>query len=304
MTSGAIAWRPAGTQRAAAPVLPRSARADALPRRRGAIRIADAVKYYGTGESRVLAVDHCSLDIAAGEVFVVIGPSGCGKTTLLNALAGFHSLDAGSIHLDGELLCGPGREKAPIGADRIVVFQNGALFPWKTVLENVAFGPAMRGTIPRTELLERARRRLAEAGLQGYEESYPGETSSGVKRRVEIVRALMNDPAVLLLDEPFRALDALTKAMMHEALIASYLRTGSTVFFITHDIEEAVFLGSRVAIMTSRPCRPKKILSIDIPYPRGRETVTSRRFRELVAEAMAAVHEEALKAYALGEKEG
>jgi NitT/TauT family transport system ATP-binding protein len=304
MTAGAIVWRPAGAPGAVAPQRSRAAEAEPPARRRGAIRILDAVKYYGVGESRVLAVDRCSLDISAGEIFVVIGPSGCGKTTLLNALAGFHSLDAGAIHLDGELLCGHGRPKAPIGSDRVVVFQNGALFPWKTVLENVAFGPAVEGKIPRAELLARARRRLAEAGLEGYEDSYPGETSSGVKRRVEIVRALMNDPAVLLLDEPFRALDSLTKAMMHEALIASYLRTRSTVFFITHDIEEAVFLGSRVAVMTSRPCRHKTILTIDIPYPRARETVTSKRFRELVAEATAAVHEEALKAYALGEKEG
>ena len=300
----AIEWRPAGTPRPAA----RSERAQRTdphaPVRRGAIRIVDAVKYYGAGASRVLAVDNCSVDIAGGEVFVVIGPSGCGKTTLLNAIAGFHSLDSGSIELDGERLCGPERTTAPIGSDRIVVFQNGALFPWKTVLENVAFGPRARGTLPRAELLAQARQRLAEAGLQGYEHSYPGETSSGVKRRVEIVRALMNEPAVLLLDEPFRALDSLTKAMMHEALIASYLRTRSTIFFITHDIEEAIFLGNRVAIMTSRPCRPKKVVTIDIPYPRARETVTSRRFRELVAEATAAVHEEARKAYALGDKEG
>jgi NitT/TauT family transport system ATP-binding protein len=301
MTANAIAWRPAGIARGAAP----SARTKTgpTPHSRGAIRIQDALKYYGAGPSRVLAVDHCSLDIAPGEVFVVIGPSGCGKTTLLNALAGFHTLDGGTIHLDGNLLCGPG-SRAAIGPDRIVVFQNGALFPWKTVLENVAFGPAVQGNASPARVLDRARRRLAEAGLQGYEDAYPGETSSGVKRRVEIVRALMNDPAVLLLDEPFRALDALTKAMMHEALIASYLRTGATVFFITHDIEEAVFLGTRVAIMTSRPCRPKTILTVDIPYPRGREVVTSKRFRELVAEATAAVHDEALKAYALGEKEG
>jgi NitT/TauT family transport system ATP-binding protein len=266
--------------------------------------IDGAVKFYGEGEARLLAVDDCSLDIEAGEIIVVVGPSGCGKTTLLNAVAGFHGLDGGAIHLDGEMLCGPGKASAPPGADRVVVFQNGALFPWKTNLENVAFGPMMQGTMRRGEAHARARQMLTDAGLHGYEDAYPGETSSGVRRRVEIVRALMNQPAVLLLDEPFRALDSLTKSMMHEALLTIHARSRRTVFFITHDIEEAVFLGNRVAIMTSRPCRVRTIVAIDIPYPREHGIVTTRRFRELVQETTAIVHEEALKAYALGEKEG
>jgi NitT/TauT family transport system ATP-binding protein len=303
VSASPIAWRPAAPHLDVAtdafrPISTADSRAS------GAIRIEDAVKYYGSGAARVLAVDGCSLRIAPGEIFVVVGPSGCGKTTLLNAIAGFHSLDGGAIYLDDAMLCGPGRPVAPIAADRVVVFQNGALFPWKTILENVAFGPTVQGNIPRAQTLARARQRLAEAGLQGYEEAYPGETSSGVRRRIEIVRALMTDPAVLLLDEPFRALDALTKSVMHEALIACHLRTRSTVFFITHDIEEAVFLGSHVAIMTSRPCRTKQVLAVDLPYPRTRETITSRRFRQLVAETMAAVHEEAVRAHTLGEKEG
>lgn len=303
MSASPIAWRPAAPRLdVAADAFGPSSPADS--RQSGAIRIENAVKYYGAGAGRVLAVDGCSLRIAPGEIFVVVGPSGCGKTTLLNAIAGFHSLDGGAIYLDDALLCGPGRPLAPIAADRVVVFQNGALFPWKTILENVAFGPTVQGNIPRAQTIARAQQRLAEAGLQGYEEAYPGETSSGVRRRIEIVRALMTDPAVLLLDEPFRALDALTKSVMHEALIACHLRTQSTVFFITHDIEEAVFLGSHVAIMTSRPCRTKQVLAVDLPYPRTRETITSRRFRQLVAETMAAVHEEAVRAHALGEKEG
>lgn len=303
MSASAIAWRPATPRQTVASVAhPRSSAAD--PGSTGAIRIEDAVKYYGSGALRVLAVDGCSLQIEPGEIFVVVGPSGCGKTTLLNAIAGFHPLDGGAIYLDDELLCGQGRPLAPIAADRVVVFQNGALFPWKTVLENVALGPLVQGAVPRAPTLARARQRLAEAGLQGYEDAYPGETSSGVRRRVEIVRALMTDPKVLLLDEPFRALDALTKCMMHEALIACYLRRRATVFFITHDIEEAVFLGTHVAVMTSRPCRPKQVLTVDIPYPRTRETIVSKRFRELVAETTAAVHEEAVRAHELGEKEG
>jgi NitT/TauT family transport system ATP-binding protein len=271
---------------------------------RGAIRIENAVKYYGEGAARVLAVDGCTLDVEAGEVCAVVGPSGCGKTTLLHALAGIHGLSAGAIYLDGKLLCGPGQPCAEIGADRVVVFQNGALFPWKTNLENVAFGPIVQGTWPRAIALERARQMLSEVGLRGHEHAYPGETSSGVQRRVEIVRAFINDPAVLLLDEPFRALDSLTKAVMHEALLTIYARNRSTIFFITHDLEEALFVGSRVVVMTSRPCRPKAIVPVTFPYPRRRDLITSKAFRDLFHETMAVVHDEARKAYSLGDKEG
>ncbi len=274
------------------------------PARRGALTIDNAVKIYDPEGARVLAVDHCSLHIPAGEICMIVGPSGCGKTTLLNAIAGFHDLDEGSIHLDGRMLCGPGRPKAEVGPDRIVVFQNGALFPWKTNLDNVAFGPMVQKRLSRAAARDKARQLMAEAGLSGYENSYPGEISSGLRRRVEIVRALMNDPTILLLDEPYRALDALTKSVMHEALLETYYRTGITIFFITHDLEEAIFLGHRVVIMTSRPCRPKLIMDVDIPHPRDYTVLTSKRFRELVHATEAAVHEEALKSFALGEKEG
>jgi len=144
---------------------------------------------------------------------------------------------------------------------------------------------------------------MTAAGLSGYEQAYPGETSSGVRRRIEIVRALMNDPAVLLLDEPFRALDALTKSVMHAALLETHARTQVTIFFITHDIEEAVFLGRKIVVMTSRPCRPKKIIGVDAPYPRDLGWLVDRRYRELVSETTDTVHEEAKRAFARGERE-
>lgn len=270
----------------------------------GAIRIDDVVKVYDPEGAAVMAVDHCSLEIQPGEICMIVGPSGCGKTTLLNAIAGIHSINSGSIHLDKEMLCGPGKAKAEPGPDRIVVFQNGALFPWKTVLQNVAFGPAMQGRMSEREAFEKARGTMADAGLSSTEHSYPGEISSGVRRRVEIVRALMNDPKVLLLDEPYRALDSLTKSVMHEALLEIYYKNRVTIFFITHDLEEAIFLGHLVVIMTTRPCKPKKVLQVDIPHPRNYGVLTSPRFRELMDETMEAVHEEALKAFAAGEKEG
>lgn len=271
---------------------------------RGAIRIESAVKVYGHAEHSVVAVDNCSLECPPGKITMVVGPSGCGKTTLLNAIAGFHSLTSGAIYLDDEMLCGPGKPKADPGSDRIVVFQNGALFPWKTNLENVIFGPVMQGKMSIGEARDKARTMMAEAGLSGLEDDYPGQISSGVRRRVEIVRALMNDPKVLLLDEPYRALDSLTKSVMHESLLETCYRNRITVFFITHDLEEAIFLGDQVVIMTSRPCRTKKLLKIDLPHPRNYSIVTSRRFRELMDETMDAVHEEAMAAFQLGEREG
>lgn len=271
---------------------------------KGAIKINDVVKIYDPDGAAVMAVDHCSIDIPAGEICMIVGPSGCGKTTLLNAIAGFHGITSGEIHLDGELLCGPGKPQAEPGSDRIVVFQNGALFPWKTNLENICFGPMMAGKLTKEEILEKARSMMADAGLAGTENSYPGEVSSGLRRRVEIVRALMNDPKVLLFDEPYRALDSLTKSVMHEALLEIYYKNKVTIFFITHDLEEAIFLGHRLIIMSSRPCKPKKIVDVDIPHPRDYSVLTSTRFREIMNEAKGVVNEEARKAFAAGEKEG
>jgi NitT/TauT family transport system ATP-binding protein len=274
------------------------------PPPRGRINIDKAKKIYDPAGSRVVAVDQCSFDVAPGEICMVVGPSGCGKTTLLNAIAGFHGLDGGSIHLDGRVLCGPEQDRAEVGSDRIVVFQNGALFPWKTNIENIAFGPIVQGVMSRPEALDRAAALMADAGLRGHEHAYPGECSSGISRRVEILRALINRPNVLLLDEPYRALDALTRSVMHEALLDLYYRNRVTIFFITHDLEEAIFLGHKVVIMTSRPCRPKMIIDVDIPHPRDHGVLTTPRYRQLVRETAHAVHEEALKAFSLGEREG
>jgi NitT/TauT family transport system ATP-binding protein len=270
---------------------------------RGAISIRNLTKIYDPDGVNVMAVDNCSLEIAAGEVCMIVGPSGCGKTTLLNGIAGFHSITEGEIYLDDELLCGPSKPKAEQGADRMVVFQHGALFPWKTLAENVAYGPMVQGVLKKKEALEKAGHMLAEAGLGDVGHKYPGEVSSGMARRAEIVRALINDPKVLLLDEPYRAMDSLTKSIMHEALLEVYDRTKVTIFFITHDLEEAIFLGDRVAIMTTRPATIKKIVDVKIPRPRSYETLSSEAFRKLVDETKEAVHEEAIKAFEAGERE-
>jgi NitT/TauT family transport system ATP-binding protein len=243
------------------------------------------------------------MEIEGGEVCMIVGPSGCGKTTLLNSIAGFHSITEGSIHLDNELLCGPEKPIAAQGADRMVVFQHGALFPWKTLQENVAYGPTVQKTLGAKEAISKAGDMLAEAGLGNFLTRYPGEVSSGMARRAEIVRALINDPKVLLLDEPYRAMDALTKQIMHESLLETYDRTGVTIFFITHDLEEAIFLGDKVHIVTTRPCQLKKTVEVKIPRPRSYETQSSEDFRKLLAEVNEAVHEEAVKAFQAGERE-
>ena len=251
----------------------------------------------------VMAVDDCSLEIKSGEVCMIVGPSGCGKTTLLNAIAGFHSITEGEIYLDNEILCGPNKPLADQGSDRIVVFQHGALFPWKTLQENVAYGPIVQKVLPKNEALDKAGSLLEEAGIGDMMKKYPGEVSSGMARRAEIVRALINNPKVLLLDEPYRAMDALTKSIMHESLLEVYDKTNVTIFFITHDLEEAIFLGDKVVVMTTRPAKTKLILDVDIPRPRNYQVLSSDKFRVLVNEAKDAVHEEAIKAFEAGERE-
>ena len=271
--------------------------------KKGALSIKNVTKIYDPTGVNVMAVDDCSMEIAGGEVCMIVGPSGCGKTTLLNGIAGFHSITEGSIHLDGELLCGPGKPKADQSAERMVVFQHGALFPWKTLQENVAYGPSVQKALSPAQALDKAGRLLAEAGLGTSLKKNPGEVSSGMARRAEIVRALINNPKVLLLDEPYRAMDALTKQIMHESLLETYDRTGVTIFFITHDLEEAIFLGDKVHIVTTRPCQLKKTVEVKIPRPRSYETQSSEKFRKLLAEVNDAVHEEAVKAFKAGERE-
>jgi len=268
----------------------------------GRLSIRNVSKIYDPRGARVLAVDNCSMDIEPGEFCVIVGPSGCGKTTLLNAIAGFHGITSGEIRLDGEMLCSPEQEAVP-GPDRVVVFQNGALFPWATVLENIIYGPKAQGLGSDGELAEKARGLLARLGLNNIEHSYPGEISSGMRRRVEIARAMIMSPTLLLLDEPFRALDALTKLMVHQFLLDVYNAMPRTVFFITHDLDEAIFLGSSVHIMTTRPGRFKKILTVNLPRPRSFRDTAAPEFMRLKEECAEAVHEEAVRAFEAGERE-
>ncbi|MDH6131557.1 NitT/TauT family transport system ATP-binding protein [Kitasatospora sp. MAA4] len=202
------------------------------------------------------AVDRVDLDVAAGEFVVLVGPSGCGKSTLLDLLGGLTRPTAGEILLNGTPVTGP-------GLDRSTVFQQYALLPWRTAQGNVEFGLESIG-LPRRQRAARAREYLGLVGLAGFEDRHPHELSGGMKQRVAIARSLAYDPDVLLMDEPFAALDAQTRESLQDELLRIWRRTGKTVLFITHGIEEAVYLGGRVAVLTSRPGRVKAVLPIDL----------------------------------------
>ncbi|MBT9167083.1 MAG: Taurine import ATP-binding protein TauB [Syntrophomonadaceae bacterium] len=270
----------------------------------GHVVVKNVTKVYDPYGVNVHAVDNCSFEIKPGDFMAMVGPSGCGKTTMLNMIAGFDTVTEGEIILDGELIASNKKKLMP-GPDRMVVFQLGALFPWRTVIDNVCFGPQVQGkyTNEKKELKEKAMAFLRVAGLEECANDYPMSISSGMQRRVEIVRALMTDPKILLLDEPFRALDAMTKSVIQRHLLELYDLTGKTIMLITHDLREAIFLASKIFVMTTRPGTLKKRIDVDIPRPRSTDVMTSNEFLGYMQELLDAVHEEAVKAFVRGERE-
>jgi|HubBroStandDraft_1064217.scaffolds.fasta_scaffold23411_4 NitT/TauT family transport system ATP-binding protein len=220
-------------------------------------------------QDQIVALDGIDLEIGDDEFLTILGPSGCGKTTLLNIIAGFDRATSGDVRLDGEAILKP-------GPDRGVVFQEYALFPWLTVEQNIEFGLRER-RIAKAQRRARVRDQIASVGLSGFERRYPQELSGGMRQRVAIARALVNDPKILLLDEPFAALDAQTRTLMQQELLRVWSAARRTAIFITHNIEEAILLGDRVVVMTARPGRIKEIVAVDLPRPRD---VTSADFNE------------------------
>ncbi len=281
----------------------RPAPADPAPPEAGALSIRGVCKTYDPEGACVEALRDCSVEVRAGEFVAIVGPSGCGKSTLLNMIAGFDTVSAGSIELDGQVLASAGRPPQP-GPDRVVVFQHGALFPWKTVLENVTYGPLRQKLLSRAQAEEKAVDLLHRCGgLDSVAGSYPAQLSSGMQRRVEIVRALMNDPKVLLLDEPFRAMDTVSKTTMHQHLLDMYRLCRKTIFFITHDLEEAIYLADTVIVMTTRPGMVKQVIPVGLARPRVPKMLYSQEYMRLKRAAAEGVHEEARKAFERGERE-
>jgi NitT/TauT family transport system ATP-binding protein len=240
---------------------------------KGAIRIDGVEIAFGKGDDRVVAVTETTLDIKPGEFVCILGPSGCGKSTLLNSIAGYVTPSRGSILVDGEPVKGP-------GPDRGMVFQQYSLFPWKTVRENVAFGPRILGRgDPTPEAV--ADTLIEMVGLSRFANRYPAELSGGMQQRVGIARALANYPRVLLMDEPFGALDSQTRHVMQENLLKIWGEFGITVVFVTHDIDEAIFLGDRVLVMSASPGHIIADLNIDLPRPRDPDIALEDGFMRL-----------------------
>lgn len=251
----------------------------------GAITIDDLTKVYDPEGEAVVAVEDMDFNVGAEEFVALLGPSGCGKSTVLECIAGYLDPTEGEVLVDGEAVTGPDPKRG-------VVFQENRLFPWKTIRENVEFGPRMRDDIQEG----RAEEILAEMGLEGFEDTYPAGLSGGMQQRAELARLLANDPDIMLMDEPFSALDALTKEIMQEKLLEVWERDNRTVLFITHDVEEAIFLADTVVVMSARPGQVKDVIDVDLERPRDSAVVTSDRFTELRERALSVIREEARRA--------
>jgi NitT/TauT family transport system ATP-binding protein len=238
------------------------------------LRVVGLSKTFHRRDSSLLVLDDINFEVRAGEFFVIVGPSGCGKTTFLRIVQGLDTPSAGQILLSGKPLEGP-------GPDRGFVFQHDSLFPWRTVLRNVTFGNELRGT-RRAEADRNARDIISLVGLNGFEGHYPHELSGGMRQRVNLARAVAVDPDILLMDEPFAALDALTREAMQQELLRIVAETAKTVLFITHQIDEAVLLADRIAVFNARPGRLNRIVEVDLPRPRSLAVKRSAEFQKIV----------------------
>jgi NitT/TauT family transport system ATP-binding protein len=248
------------------------------------------VRFAGRKGPPVTALEHIALDIPEREFSCIVGPSGCGKSTLLRLIAGLERPTAGAITQGGRPITGP-------SAARGMVFQSYTLFPWLTVRRNVEFGLELK-RVPAAERRKIAQGFIRQVGLEGFEDAYPDQLSGGMRQRAALARALANDPEVLLMDEPFGALDSQTRALMQEMLLGIWEESHKTVLFVTHDIDEALFLGDVVYVMSARPGRIKEEIAVDIPRPRSLEVLTAPAFTALKRKVLGLIREEAMRALA------
>lgn len=251
------------------------------------LEIRDVGKIYKTKAGETTALEKTSFTVADGEFVTILGPSGCGKSTILRIVAGLEESNSGQVLLDGKEINGP-------GPDRGMVFQSYTLFPWLNVKDNITFGLKLKG-ISQKERDDLARHYLQLIGLEGFEKHYPIQLSGGMKQRVAIARALANDPKILLMDEPFGALDAQTRTIMQEVLLKAWEETKKTILFITHDVDESIFLADSVYVMTARPGRLKKKIPISLARPREYSMKSTLEFGHYKDELLSLIREESLK---------
>ena len=255
------------------------------------VQLKGVTKSYGEARwERQTIIENLSIDINPGELTVIVGPSGCGKSTLVNLLAGFEKPDTGEILLDGVPVTGPGR-------DRMVVFQETALIPWQTTYENVVFGPKLRGDLKGAALDREAKALLAKVGLAEFMYKYPKQLSGGMQRRAELARALINQPRLLIMDEPFRGLDAMSRGLMQEFFLRLFEESRRTNVFVTSEIDEAIFLADRLIVLSNRPATLRTIIDINLPRPRHYTMLKSPEAFAYRKQAMAILYEEAKRSF-------
>jgi NitT/TauT family transport system ATP-binding protein len=271
-----------------------SASAGGRPGDFGEVRLDGISMIYEMEDERLVALEGLDFVVQKGKTTVLMGPTGCGKTVLINLIAGYEQPTTGAVYLDGK----PVREP---GSDRLVVFQESALFPWMTVYSNVTFGCKAQGMAEK-EIKEKAKNILNTVGLYDFRDKYPSQLSGGMQRRAELARALINDPKIMLMDEPFRGLDAMTRQLMQEFYVRLYEKEGHTNLFITHEIDEAIFLADRLAIMTFQPGKIKAEIEVGLPRPRSFQMMATPQFMKIRTLALDLLYEESSKALAAGRK--
>lgn len=254
------------------------------------LQVLNISKAYGDEWDSQQVISDLSLDIPPGKLTVVVGPSGCGKSTLVNLIAGFEKPDSGQVLLDGKPVTGPAK-------DRMVVFQETALIPWQTTYQNVVFGPKLRGDLRGKALDDEAKRLLVKVGLGEFMHKYPLQLSGGMQRRAELARALINEPRIMIMDEPFRGLDAMSRGLMQEFFLRLFEENRRTNLFVTSEIDEAIFLADRLVILSNRPASVRKVLEIELPRPRHYTMLSSSEAYAYKRDAMELLHEEAMKSF-------
>ena len=253
------------------------------------LEINNISKGFGEIYNREDILEDFDLNVMSTELLVLVGPSGCGKSTFVNLIAGFDKVDSGSIIMDGKEINKPGN-------DRMVVFQETALIPWQTTIDNITFGPLIRGE-DKSAIKKEAETLLEKVGLIEFKDKFPIQLSGGMQRRAELARAMINRPEVMIMDEPFRGLDAMSRELMQDFFVKLFEENRKTNIFVTSEIDEAIFLADRLVVLTNKPTKVRKIINIDLPRPRSFEMLRSEEAYDYKREAMELLHEEAMKSF-------